>query len=237
MGEPGYEKNCIQNESKPETGCDPFGKLTPQFSLPLSLTDEEKRIMIEVIENVNLPKEVEERGALSSTVINTLLGVVFKSRINFAIGKAVRHVGLHCLGTAVKKTLAWMVIKLKKAWDLGTLHFTFALSLTCSVVWSVPRVIPLSLLWAAIACLPLLGALALSIKNWSSKKASWMKKSPLCHTWLLAKMIKSAKPLLSWCSDQKILSHFTSKTRVLHTSNFSRFIFMAQFIFREFQMF
>lgn len=115
MGEPGYEKNCIQNESKPETGCDPFGKLTPRFSLPLSLTDEEKRITIEVIENVNLPKEVEERGALSSTVINTLLGVVFKSRINFAIGKAVRHIGLHCLGTAVKKTLACMVIKLKKA--------------------------------------------------------------------------------------------------------------------------
>lgn len=114
MGEPGYEKNCIQNKSKPEIGCAPFGKPTPQFSLPLSLPDEEKRIMIEVIENINLPEEVEEKTALSSTVINTPLGVVVKSRINLAIGKAVRHVGLHCLGTEVKKTLGWMVIKLKK---------------------------------------------------------------------------------------------------------------------------
>ena len=55
----------------------------------------EKRIIINVIENINLPKEVEEKKtALSGTVINTLLGLVFKSHIKFAIGKAVRHIGL-----------------------------------------------------------------------------------------------------------------------------------------------
>lgn len=71
--------------------------LSTGFS-PSSLLENEKkgkRIMNNVIQNINLSKEVEEKKtAFSSTVINPLLSLMFKSHVNFASGNAVKHSGL-----------------------------------------------------------------------------------------------------------------------------------------------
>lgn len=71
--------------------------LSTGFS-PSSLLENEKkrkRIINNVIQSINLSKEVEEKKtAFSSTVINTLLSLMFKSHVNFASGNAVKHIGL-----------------------------------------------------------------------------------------------------------------------------------------------
>lgn len=58
------------------------------------------------MQNVSLSKEVEEKKtALSSTVINTPLSLMFKSHVNFALGNAVKHTGL--LRNSNEDTVGW----------------------------------------------------------------------------------------------------------------------------------
>lgn len=125
-------KITYSEQGKTSTGCAPFGKPVPQISLPLpSQTMEKsikrKRIMNNVIQNINLCEVVEEKKpALSST----LLSLMFKSRVNFALGNAVKHIGL------LRRTLlAWMVIKKRKNW-IWEFKFSLLLSLH-PAQWSV----------------------------------------------------------------------------------------------------
>lgn len=61
--------------------------------------------MSNVMQNISLSKEVEEKTALSSTVINTLLSLMFKSHVNFALGNGMKHIGL--LRNSNEDTVGW----------------------------------------------------------------------------------------------------------------------------------
>lgn len=69
----------------------------------------------------------EKTTALSSTVINTLLSSVFKSCINFAIGKAVKHVGL--LRNSNDETSGTDGNRAEESWRSGNSDFSHLLSL------------------------------------------------------------------------------------------------------------
>lgn len=58
----------------------------------------------------------EKKTALSSTVLKTLLGLVFKSYINFARGKTLRHVGL--LRNSNEETIGTVGNRVEDGWRL-----------------------------------------------------------------------------------------------------------------------
>lgn len=193
----------LENLDMKRTFIRKFWKAAPQISLPPSLTNnggkKKNWRMTNVRENMNLPKGVQEKKtALSSTVLKSLLGLVFKSHINFVIGKKLRHVGL--LRNSNEETVGMVGVRVEERWRLVNSKFSHLFSL-CLAQESglVPGSSPLSPLYTGKAWLPPLVALALL---W---KAKLNEKSPLCHTWLLAEMSKSAKPLLSQYSNWKIL--------------------------------
>jgi len=85
--------------------------------------------MVNVRENINIPKEVEEeKSALSSTVINTLLGLVFESHTNFALGNTVRHTGL--LRTSNDETIGLDSNRAEESWRPGNSKFSHSVLLS-----------------------------------------------------------------------------------------------------------
>lgn len=133
MGEPGLEKNCHLKWVKTRYRLCTFWKTSP-IRFPFLCTSQrkekkEKRIMVSVIEDIDLPKEVEEKTtAFSSTVLNRLLGLVFKSHINFAVGKAVRHIGL--LRNSNEETTGMDGNRAEESWRPGNSKFSHFFSLS-----------------------------------------------------------------------------------------------------------
>lgn len=149
----------------------------PSLHLSQTMGEKKNRRMTNVRENMNLPKGVQEKKtARSSTVLKSLLGLLFKSRINFVTGKKLRHVGL--LRNSTEETIGMVGDRVEERWRLANSKFSHLFSL-CLAQESglVPGSSPLSLLYTGKAWLPPLVALALLwIKNWASEKPSWMKK-------------------------------------------------------------
>lgn len=76
--------------------------------------------MNNVIWNINFSKDVEEKKtALSSTAINALLSLMFKSCVNFALGNTVKHIRL--FRNSNEDTVGMDGSKSEKSWrDMGT---------------------------------------------------------------------------------------------------------------------
>lgn len=100
---------------------------------------------------MNLPKGVQEKKtALSSTVLKSLLALLFKSHINFVIGKKLRHVGL--LRNSTEETIGMVGDRVEERWRLANSKFSHLFSL-CLAQESglVPGSSPLSLLYTGKA--------------------------------------------------------------------------------------